>query len=288
MQESNRVIQSAWIGSHIGMMERLCINSFLKNGHEFHLYTYGDVGPLPFGTEQRSITDVLPLDLINPEVFKDKYAVLSDIFRYHLIKTLGGWWVDLDTYCLRPFDFDSDYVFDADRMKVKSLSGPLYESGEVPIRTQSGDFIYIINGTYKAPKNSPLMEEMASRSLRCFDWKDTGPSSFTGTIVSKFPDLLKYVLPLPLLNPLSWWNLSRLWDDNQPQTLPEGAYAIHLYRSNWIAANADMETDRGMYGLLRKGKESDISYVSANSWFDEEWKKLRPQAPQRRLRIIRA
>lgn len=33
------------------------------------------------------------------------------MFRYKLILERGGWWVDLDTVCLRPFDLDLEHVF---------------------------------------------------------------------------------------------------------------------------------------------------------------------------------
>ena len=35
------VIQSLWIGDRLSVMERLCIQSFLDQGHQFHLYGEG-------------------------------------------------------------------------------------------------------------------------------------------------------------------------------------------------------------------------------------------------------
>src|SRR5207253_1910437 len=48
--ESNRIIQSLWIGSELSVMERMSIISFLRNGHEYHLYTYNDLPNVPDGT----------------------------------------------------------------------------------------------------------------------------------------------------------------------------------------------------------------------------------------------
>ena len=31
------------------------------------------------------------------------YAGFANFFRYELLRKRGGWWVDLDTICLRPF-----------------------------------------------------------------------------------------------------------------------------------------------------------------------------------------
>ena len=271
MPSSNEIIKSAWIGGKIGTMEKLCIGSFLRNGHKFHLYVSGDVGEVPKGTEIFDIEDVLPSSIFAAKDFSKNPASFSDIFRYHLIHSVGGWWVDLDTYCMRPFNFESEYVFDADRMKMKLAPQESYGSGEKVLRTVSGAPIYIINGTFKAPAGSMLLKEMMNRVKTSSSWLETGPSAFTKAILDKFPFFLDKVLCLPLLNPLSYHNLSRLWDDNQPQTLPEGIYAIHLYRSNWIELGADMETTKGIYGKLRRGEESSISYIPAEKWFTEEW-----------------
>ena len=36
--------------------------------------------------------------------------MFADIFRYQLLHKKGGWWVDTDVVCIKPFDFDADYV----------------------------------------------------------------------------------------------------------------------------------------------------------------------------------
>ena len=40
-------IQSLWIGNTLSNVEKLCINSYIKNGHEFDLYTYGEIDNIP-------------------------------------------------------------------------------------------------------------------------------------------------------------------------------------------------------------------------------------------------
>ena len=39
----NPPIQSLWIGGKLSLMEQLTINSFINNGHEFHLYVYDEI-----------------------------------------------------------------------------------------------------------------------------------------------------------------------------------------------------------------------------------------------------
>ena len=40
---SNKNIHGLWIGSKLSSIELLCINSFIANGHKFHLWVYEDL-----------------------------------------------------------------------------------------------------------------------------------------------------------------------------------------------------------------------------------------------------
>ena len=54
------VIQSLWVGDRLRTMERLCISSYLRNGHDFHLYTYNPVEGIPDGTVVKDANEVMP------------------------------------------------------------------------------------------------------------------------------------------------------------------------------------------------------------------------------------
>jgi len=104
------VIQSLWIGSPLSNLEKLCVQSFLDHGHEFHLYVYDDIDGIPNGTTVMDANEIIP----SSEIFytRKKYiAPFSDWFRYALIAKRGGVWVDMDTICIKPFDFDEKIVF---------------------------------------------------------------------------------------------------------------------------------------------------------------------------------
>ena len=47
---SSNIIQSLWIGNNLSDMEQLCIQSFLDNGHEYHLYVYEPIQNIPHGS----------------------------------------------------------------------------------------------------------------------------------------------------------------------------------------------------------------------------------------------
>ena len=106
------VIASFWYGSDLSWLEALCIKSFLDRGHRFVLYTADPIAGVPEGTELRPAADILwppPFDISDND--RLRVAVFSDIFRIRLMQQTGYIWVDLDAYCVRPFAFDSPYVF---------------------------------------------------------------------------------------------------------------------------------------------------------------------------------
>ena len=109
--DANKVIQGLWIGPGLSVMEQLSITSFLRNGHEYHLYVYDTVKNIPIGTVIKNANDVLPSSRIFQYKDRPSYAGFANWFRYELLFEHGGWWADVDTICLKPFDFSEQYVF---------------------------------------------------------------------------------------------------------------------------------------------------------------------------------
>lgn len=85
------------------------MQSFLDHGHEFHLYTYADIGGIPAGAVVKDAESILPYAEATSGTQQD-WSGLSDYFRYALLYKLGGWWVDMDTVCLRAFDFTEQEI----------------------------------------------------------------------------------------------------------------------------------------------------------------------------------
>ena len=140
-------IQSLWIGDALSAVERLCVASFLANGHPFHLYAYDELGNVPSGADLRDARDILP----EREIFRQSpgagigsLAGFSDLFRWELLLTRGGWWVDMDVVCIRPFDFSEDVVFGDGR------------EGEALV------------GVMRFPAAHPLSRDMVARCRRPF------------------------------------------------------------------------------------------------------------------------
>ena len=121
------------------MMERLSLASFLANGHPYHLFVYDNVKHVPAGAIIEDANAVLPASMIFKYKDVDSYAGFSNYFRYKLLLERGGWWVDTDMVCLRPFDFvDDNYVFASE---ITDLGAEVITSGVI-----------------KAPPGGPLIK----------------------------------------------------------------------------------------------------------------------------------
>jgi hypothetical protein len=147
------IIQSLWVGPELSVLERLCIESFLKNGHPFHLYCYDTVKNVPDGAVIKDANEILP----EAEVFlqpgtkpgQGSLAVFSDWWRYKMLYERGNYWVDMDVICLRPFDFPDPVV----------------------IGEQTSDSVAI--GVMKFPKGHQIMADACEASQnpqRIFPW----------------------------------------------------------------------------------------------------------------------
>ncbi len=113
----NKIINGLWVcdkGGLLSNMERLCIHSFCANGHDFRLWVYDEIANVPQPTNGGKVelcdaNEIIPANKIFKR--KNSLAPFADYFRWKLLAEKGGWWVDMDMVCLRPFDFPEDSVF---------------------------------------------------------------------------------------------------------------------------------------------------------------------------------
>lgn len=95
-------IHALWIGNQLGSISRCCLSSFVKQGHQVYLHTYGDIQDLPQGITITDANNIIPQNEIIRHKSTGSYALFSDIFRYELLKRVDGIYVDCDVYCLKP------------------------------------------------------------------------------------------------------------------------------------------------------------------------------------------
>lgn len=103
------VISSFWTGRPLGVLQKICLTSFVLRGHKVVLYTNHDRASVP-----DCIDCTAPQDIWNPP--QDFWHIapptlLSDVFRLRLLQQEDTIWVDTDAYCSRPFDFPDPNLF---------------------------------------------------------------------------------------------------------------------------------------------------------------------------------
>lgn len=157
MIDDEHVINTLWIGGNLSLMEQLTLHSFVRFGHHVRLWHYEPISSeIP---EEVELSDA-NLILSRSKVFsyknknqyghgKGSFSGFSDIFRYKLLHDKGGWWVDMDVTCLKPFPKDVSYFF----------------------RTHH-EFAMVGN-VMKTKKNCPAMSACFQRSIETVDAQNT-------------------------------------------------------------------------------------------------------------------
>ena len=104
-------VASLWIGSELGLIEQLTIQSFLAHGHSFTLFTTEEVQGIPAGTVVRNANEIFHCQHVVRDYKTGSPAIHADMFRYAMLAKTELMWVDMDVLCLRPFYPNSPYVF---------------------------------------------------------------------------------------------------------------------------------------------------------------------------------
>jgi hypothetical protein len=215
------IINSLWIGKPLSAIERLCITSFLQNGHEFHLYCYDKIGNVPDGAVLRDAAEILPAS----EIFsyqhgnaKGSLSAFANLFRLKLLLERGGWWVDADVVCLRPFDFEEDLVFASEWINTASC---------------------VTNAVLKFPKGhriARLCYEAAREKNRAqMQYMEIGPVLVDRIVrensLEPFVKLPEVFCPLP-----NWQWASLLSPKPLAEMVTGETRAIHLWHEHWRRA----------------------------------------------------
>ncbi len=214
------LIQSLWIGSELSIMEHLSIRSYLAHGHDYHLYVYSAVNNIPEGTILRDGNEILPSSMIFKYKDYDSYSGFSNFFRYKLLLERGGWWVDTDTICLKPFDFEEAYVFSSEWDNGKDV----VTSGTIKAHGASEVMAYVWN-VCRAKKTEELF------------WSETGPK-LMAEAVRRYA-LEKYVKSHDVFCPLGYEEWYKVLRPDLVWAFSERTYAIHLWNEMWRREGQD-------------------------------------------------
>jgi hypothetical protein len=221
------VIQGLWVGRPLSGLERLSITSFLRHGHEYHLYCYDDVGPLPAGVVLKDGNAILPASEIfryshGPE--RGSLSAFSNLFRYRLLQERGGWWADTDAVCLRPWDFPAPVVVASESTQDRRAK--------------------VANGVMKLPEGHPVAASCYGAASRVdrgtVQWGQIGSALLTRALVEN--NLLHVIMKPEVFCPLPWWDWHLLLaEDSGPARafVTGDSYSIHLWQEMWRRAGLD-------------------------------------------------
>jgi hypothetical protein len=222
------IIQGLWYGSTVlGQMERLSIESFLQNGHPYHLYSYDAIANLPQGAVLKDAREIHP----TPEAIKNRDgkvlgAAFSDVFRYKLLYDKGHYWADLDVICLKPFDFAEPVVM------ATELHRPHLK---LDYKITDNPNIGINGNVMRFPAQSEEMMYCFEKSMN-FDraqlgFGEIGPELLT-RCAEKF-NIQRCAKPTETFNPVHYFDYRDLVDPRKRFAFSDRVYAVHLWSGAW-------------------------------------------------------
>jgi hypothetical protein len=139
-----------------------------------------------------------------------------------LILDRGGWWADTDAVCLKPFDFNREYVF------VGGLGNP-------------GSANCVSSGIFRAPAGSGIMkwgwEQCQKMNPETMTWGQAGPPLFTEAVHRfKMPDTIVFG---DLFFPVFYTAAPAAFIEPVGPNISESCYSIHLFNEIWRLSGAD-------------------------------------------------
>jgi len=220
MKDNNKIVKSLWIGKELSALERLSMTSFIKNDHEYHLYVYNDIRNIPDEVVLKDANHIIPENQIftgaGPHGIKGFLGAFSDFFRHKILYEYGGWWVDTDVVCIKPFDFTDIYV---------------YSSEHTPVGGQEATTAVI-----KLPRKSKEAEYCWNY---CASIKDVSKIQFLNVgphLVRKSIERYenqRYIKNWKTFMPVHWWEIYKFIIPNDDFQLTDDVYALHFWNEIW-------------------------------------------------------
>lgn len=235
MPDTNKIVQSLWIGESLSLNEVLCVMSFIRNNHEFHLYTYEPVKNIPKECIVKDANEIIP----SSEIFyyDEKQSIsgqkrptgFSNMFRYKMLFDKGGYWVDMDMICVKPLKFNDLYVFSSESTFSREQT--------------------INAGIIKCPKGSEFAKYCYMvckvKDKTKLKWGEIGPR-LVAEGVTKY-NLNSYVKPWHYFCPIGYDKINDLIIPTKLQ-IGKDWYCIHLWNEFWVKKNWDK--NKIYYGSL--------------------------------------
>ena len=105
------VVHMFWHGPELSRVERLCMASFIANGHRVHLHVYDEPPGVPREVQVLDARQIIPEQQLFRHPKTGSMAVFADWFRYRVLHAQGGVWSDTDVVCLQPIAFPTMEIY---------------------------------------------------------------------------------------------------------------------------------------------------------------------------------
>ncbi len=226
------IIQSLWIGNSLSTLEQLCISSFIKNGHEFHLYIYDHIDNIPKETIIKDANEIIP----EKDIFtyhNGSYAGFADWFRWTLLYLKGNFWVDMDIICIKPFSFDTEMIFgfeENDQIAPGVMSFPPRHELPKFLKSICEQPNMILPYDGHKTKLKKTIRKIFNNKRHNIAWGEAGgPKGMTKAL--KYFNLLDEAKPFTYFYPISVLCWKAIFDETlaQDSKLFTDTYAIHLW-----------------------------------------------------------
>lgn len=213
----DRVVRSFWHGQ-FSPYEALCLSSFVAAGIQVELFSEVPIAGLPDGVTRRNARDILDRQVAfyRHEFDGPSPALHANHFRYALLESLGGWWIDTD---------------------VMLVAASLPDASIFLAYQSDREFN---NSVMRFPARHPLMKAAQERAAAGPDnarWGETGPKLLTELQPVYAPDV-------PIAPRQSTYEIGA--DEFQKFLLPEAREEIderisnssfvHLWNEMWRRA----------------------------------------------------
>lgn len=221
-----------WIGPSLGRIERACLRSALRQGHQVALYAYQAPAGVPSGVELRDAAAIVPAERIISHA-RGSFALFADLFRFELLRRGIGTWIDCDVYLLRALP-EGDWLLGEEDEKGtigtavlrvppdSDLLPPLidlFEERHIP------DWI----GRRERARAYIRRWRTGRTGLARMPWGTPGPLGITA--LARRQGVARHALPPEFLHPVPWQESEWVRDPERsladlttPRTL-----AVHLY-----------------------------------------------------------
>jgi len=244
-QEERPVLQTFWTGKHIGRLERACLQSYVNQGYDVHVYTYLPLDEFREHIPSHEHIHVIDARLIlnEDQLFEyqgrahqgkrsNAYSFLpfADLFRFTMLHKLGGNWMDLDIFLLKPIPaaiWNRDYVFSSERTiqkgAYKQKTPEIVDMGFIKVPGPGSELTTWIL--------AHIPEKLLDLKTP-FDYMNLYRKGIAACKLEKF------VLPAKAFLPLNWWDVKEAFttrggSDNAcyPSKYGVGGFCVRALRS---------------------------------------------------------